>query len=968
VLKFFVKAIGLVAALVLSNAVFAVGMGGINVTSALGEPLKAEIELVAVGKADKNNIYARLASPEVFKVAGLEYPATLPKLNFQIDVRANGDSYVKLTSTQPVSEPFVSLLVELTWPSGKLLREYTFLLDPPGFKPEQPKPAEIKPLEPKVISSTESQAKEPIESGIKQESVAASPDEVKGAKLATREAARAEKSAESSNSASGTIEVKSGDTLGSIAIETKSPDVSLEQMLVAMYRTNKDAFDGNNMNRLKTGKILRVPDSNDVGKVVQAEAVKEISAQVVDWNIYRQKLAAASTTAVSEHAPKQESSGKIGTKVAEKTPPAKESQKEVVRLSKGEAPGDKAASGGKEKALQDKLHAMEEEATAKSKTLKDSTERIAMLEKNIKEMQRLVELKGQLAAAALSKTEKAEVKPVIKPEVKPEVKPENKPEPKPEAVSAVVKAVPTANLPASAVKPVKPITSKEEAPTASLLDDILAEPLYLAGGAGALLGLGGLGFMLARRRKTVAANDSEASDIGTRISAPVAPSPDTGDFTQTLIVAPTLGQNEQDDVDPISEADLFLNFGRDKQAIEILKDALKNNANNQQVRLKLLSIYSGRKDAKSFAEEAVHVQDSGDAAAWGQAAAMGRRLDPGNALYGDESAESASVVLPEETNIAQVAPSLDFDLGLGAAEESSVALDVPLDVTTVTPIASLDFDLGFDMQADEQPAAIAPESTIAQPEVLAENADISSALDFDLGFEIPVEAESPAQIDTESTLVLDSPLVQNAEVPESSPSEQAAAVDFDITAQAETPLPHAEEFLHNVEESLPFDGGLDFDVTAVQSTPSAKADELGLGMQEIPEQVAEVSVPVAVEPDPVVEAAAEPEEMEFSLDFPTTETHFGAETAVASAPDVAKEVGAVDLSEINLNLDAPVTAPPEEIKDARWHEVATKLDLARAYQEMGDAPGAREILEEVLAEGDDAQRAAAEVMVQQLSA
>ena len=139
VLKFIVNALGLIAALVLSSAAGAVGMGGISVATALGEPLKAEIDLVSVGKTDKNKMSARLASPDAFKGAGLEYPSTLPSMKFQVETRANGQPFLKLTTSQPVNEPFVSLLVELTWPSGQLLREYTFLLDPPGFKPEQPK-------------------------------------------------------------------------------------------------------------------------------------------------------------------------------------------------------------------------------------------------------------------------------------------------------------------------------------------------------------------------------------------------------------------------------------------------------------------------------------------------------------------------------------------------------------------------------------------------------------------------------------------------------------------------------------------------------------------------------------------------------------------------------------------------------------------------------------------------------------
>ncbi len=955
-LKLFAKALGFIAALVLSGAVGAVGMGGISVTTALGEPLKAEIDLVAVGKADKNKMSARLASPDVFKGAGLDYPSALSKLKFQIEARANGEPYIKVTSAQPVNEPFVSLLVELTWPSGQLLREYTFLLDPLGFKPEQPKAVEVQPvlskveepLEPSVASAGESKGEAVKEEPMLMRATAPMDEKV----FVKSEVAPARKPAESSNVASGTIKVKHGDTLSKIAHETKSPNVSLERMLVAMYRANEDAFDGKNMNRLKTGKILRVPEEGDLNRVAQVEAVKEIHVQAADWHSYRMKLAAASGS-VAEQAPKQVASGKISATVADKAPAAKESNKEVVRLSKGEAPGDKAA-GGNAKAMQDKLHAMEEDATAKNKALKDSNERIAMLEKNIKEMQRLIELKGQPVPPkpVLSKAVVPETKPEIKPEVKPEVKPGVA------SKEVTVTPLPPAALPASAVRPTKPATPKIETPPPSLLDEILGKPLYLAGGAAALLGLGGIGFMLARR-SSKGGNDKEEEGIaGTHIAAPIVPSPDTGDFTLTA-TATSISTAEPENVDPISEADLFLNFGRDVQAEEILKDALKNNPNNQQIRLKLLSIYANRKDTKTFSGVAHQVQDSGDAAAWAQAAEMGRKLEPGNPMYGgNDGAVVATGEVPlDEVKIEPA--SLDFDLGFGMPEASATEsnagaapLDVPLDVTTDTS-SGLDFDLGFSAPTEGVPAVEEHESTVVPSVPQSEQVDTASALDFDLGFEVPTEPEAaapvPAETNYESTMVFSAPLNEETQAQENLQTAQETPPDF----SAQQP----EQALEQAEKSAPSLDDLVFDVTAAHSSPATMIEELA---------AVEAQAEVVEAPVEAVEAPVEAEDvMAFTLDFPVTEEPPTVEAVPAQ--DAAKETGAIDLSEINLNLDAPASAPAEEVKDARWQDVATKLDLARAYQEMGDASGAREILEEVLNEGDAQQRAAAEVMMQQLS-
>ena len=145
-LKSFLKTSIYIVCLVWSDFVFAAGLGGINVTSSLGQPLKAEIEVVSVEKSFKSTIRARLASVDAYKSAGVDYPYTLPKIKFQVEERENGEPYVKVTSAQPINERFVTLMVELSWSAGKMLREYTFLLDPPDYKPEQPKQEEVKPI------------------------------------------------------------------------------------------------------------------------------------------------------------------------------------------------------------------------------------------------------------------------------------------------------------------------------------------------------------------------------------------------------------------------------------------------------------------------------------------------------------------------------------------------------------------------------------------------------------------------------------------------------------------------------------------------------------------------------------------------------------------------------------------------------------------------------------------------------
>lgn len=929
--KLFLKAFGCLTLLAWSGLVSAVGFGGINVTSSLGQPLVAEIELVAVEKADKASLNARLASPEAFKGAGIDYPYTLPKLKFQLETRANGEPFLKVSSDQPVNEPFVSVLIELGWSSGRLLREYTFLLDPPGFVAEQPAAVTVKPIEPvaAVAPAPVVVAPAPVEPVMQAASapVAASAPaavaKMPVEKLKTVPAPLKQKT----ESSVASVTVKRGDTLSKIATQTKSSDVSLERMLVALYRANAEAFDGSNMNRLRTGKILHMPETNDLAKLQQAEAVNEIHAQVADWNVYRQKLAGATASAV-EHRSKQEVAGKISTTVAEKAPASKESAKEVLKLSKGDAPSDKAGAGGKAKSAQDKAAAKEEEAVAKVKALKEAEQRTALLEKNIKDMQRLAELKTQAAASKVAQTNATPVAASAVATV---------------ASSAVVApASAAASAVAIAAPKVKPVAPKVVTPSPSMLDEVLSNPIYLGGGAAVLLGLGGLGYMRTRKSKQAETKSepAEAEDMGSttgRIAAPVMPSPETGDFTNAAVTS-VPSSSDSEEVDPIGEADLFLNFGRDVQAEEVLKEALHKNPENNAVKLKLLSIYATRKDTKSFYVYALEIKDSGDEPAWEKAAAMGRELEPGNETYGGEGGAASEPIVTDAS-----LPAVDFDLGFGAAEvaplavsmagvEKAMVQDVPATEKTVIMSASelraaqeapMDFDV-----TGTHPGVKAVTTEEAQFDV--------PAMDFD------VTGTHPGLKPVTSV----------------EPALDLSAMDFDLTDA------HSIAKSAVVEEVKLDTPAMDFDVTGAGTTApvspaNVEAEQPPLNLDDLVFDI--TSSHPAVSPStansPAASSAVDAG-MAFTIDLPIEKSS----EVVAPAKDI-------NLSEISFNLDdlaAPVSSLSGDVKSEQWQEVATKLDLAKAYQEMGDQAGAREILEEVVREGDDAQRQAAESLMQQL--
>ncbi|MFZ5503211.1 MAG: FimV/HubP family polar landmark protein [Pseudomonadota bacterium] len=826
--------IGLVVAtLFLTSApgAVALGLGGIEVTSALGQTLRAEVGLLSVNKLEKASLVARLASPDAYKDAGLAYPYG-NKFTFKIESRDDGEPYIRIATEQPINDPFVSLLLELSSTSGKLVREYTFLLDPPNYTVNEPAPVVVQTVAPVVrfTSSPEPEWSQPVQEAPNRQIT----------RPVTKPPVPGAASSVAVQAVSGKITVKRGDTLSSVATANQPDGVSLERMLVALYRANADQFDGGNMNRIRAGKQLQLPGQDDLMQVSQADAEREIRAQASDWNNYRQKLASAASSGSEQPAAQQVASGKIASSVEDKAAVVKQSAKEVLKLSKGAAAGDQVAGASAAASTaamaEDKKNAAQEELIAKNKAMQEGQSRAALLEKNLQNMEQLLKLKTEAAALA-QQTQSAEPTPAATPT------PAKKETVKP------------------AVQP-KPVVVEQE-------EGMFGSPLFLAGGAALLLGLGGLGLMLSRRRRAAAAEAESASPATFGSTTGSVPVPAEAErFAETVVrdepveVAAT---QQSDDVDPIAEADLFMNFGRDAQAEDILTQALQSQPQNHQIHLKLLDIYAKRNDTQSFAGIARQLKDSGDDTAWQQALTMGRKLEASNPLYGGtgtlEDADSATM--------------------------QTTALDAPL-------------DLSADKVTEEKEAA---------------------ALDFDL--------DAPSALLSSETVVL---TADDMEV-----AQDSGVMDFDVTAT--NPSMFAVEPEQQSDE-LPDLNELIFDVT---SAPGVAAQ---------PGSAATVDEPVA----------GEDAGMEFSVD-----SSVGGESET-SVPQAA----GFDLSGINLNLeqeqpspDAPDKLTPEE-EAARREEVDTKLDLAKAYQHMGDIAGVREILEEVLLEGDAEQQEKAQAMLSQL--
>ena len=852
------------ASLALAAAANAAGLGRLSVLSPLGQPLLAEIEIVSLQPGEEEGLSARLASPDAFEQAGIEVNAVLNTLRISLE-RRDKRPFLRLTTSQPVSEPFLDLLIELQWASGRLVREYTFLLDPPDYRSRQQAIAAT-PLAPMAEKPAPAIEEKPA-------AAVPAPTPAPEATPAPIPAPATQVEAPAKPAAANTYEVKRGDTLGAIARQNLRPGVTLNQMLIAIFRANEDAFIRGNVNLVRTGKILNIPDADSLGTFDRNEANRLVKEHHEQFNEYRSRLAAVPAGADTSGG-QREVAGRIEPKPEAPKPPAPADQ---VRLSKAD-PAKPAAPGSRA--------AREDDSVASSRALNEAQSRTQELERNVVDLQKLLALKNQQLAEmekkGPAKPAPAPVPPVAQapaavPAPVPAPKAPEKPAaeaPKPPAASAKPEPAksaaeaptPAAEAPKPAAEAAKPAAeapkpaAKKAAPPPepSLVDEFLDNPMYLGLLGALVLLLLVYGWWTWRRKKKAQAKFQDsvlgaATGGGAAASLGEPTSPPASTTTTTVSVQGAASQApagmEAEEVDPIAEADVYMAYGRDAQAEEILKEALQKDASRTSVHGKLLEIYAHRKDAKAFEQTALKLKGliNGTGPEWEKAAALGRSIDPQNGLYaGAGGGEAAAAAAPAA---AAGAPTLDFDLG-GASQSQNSAPDISLDEPGKDSTASgVDIDLGSTQSLNR--AAASPASH--------DETIIASADDKSLG-----------------------------------------AMDFNLDLGAEEKKPEPVKPAGPAAEAS---GGLDFD--------------LNLDSDKKPDEPAKV-----------------------------------------------------DLSEISLDLgaspDATVLAPRPS-SDPKWQEVATKLDLAKAYEEMGDKDGARELLKEVVKDGDAAQRASAEQLLTKLA-
>jgi len=905
----------------------ALGLGELSVKSTLNQPLVAEIELTEAQGLNPAQVVPSLATTADFAQAGITRQAFLNDLTFTPVINANGKSVLRITSSRPVREPFVKFLVQVLWPNGRLLREYSLLLDPPKYSPEAAAAAAapVSPAAPAQLPSTAPSAEQP----------------------ATPPPAPAQEPAAQAPPAAGSeskpvlYTTTNNDTLWEIAEKVRNGG-TVQQTMLAIQALNPDAFIGGNINRLKKGQVLRLPTAQQSRTMPQPQAVSEVAAQNQAWRQGRN----LPTGARQLDATRRDRAGAAPAQV--------EAQDNLSLVSAGSNSAAKGAAGDKN--LANKLAVAEENLDTARRDNAELKSRMNDLQSQLDKMQRLIQLKSdQLAKMQASGA------------VVPNAAAANTPAANPANPALPAALVATPGSPEAAAKPPGEIAPEDALPAGAaqvttpgseqplVVDPVAAQEvdeqdpfkqllnnpvvLGIIGGAVVLLLLL-LMLFLARRRNAKAEAEkhrrmaralAEESDFVSDMDMELPQAsfdgldvPPPGVRMAPAAVAAGVAAKERP-ADPLVQAEIHIAYGRMNQAVELLEESVKADPSRDDIRLKLMEIYAEQGNTKAFA---THER---------KMVARGKNQAEVEQLKDNNPTIAAAAVTAAAATATAAALAAEMD----AKYVESLLLDEP------------------EAEPEPEPVSLAPEPEPASVE--AETDELDN--DFDLSLD-DLEQASPE------------PVIERDASP--------AAEDFALDAPTLTPVeePSFESLLRQQNEaaavSAPDDLD-DFDLDLAEDEPGLTTeDDFLLSLENEPLDLGET-------PAAVPETSLEPEH---DLDLPDD---FDLSLADEIETDQATQAFASEIDDVNAelerlsqNLETPPMAEPFQKPSftaddmagmddepefdflSGTDEAATKLDLARAYIEMGDSDGARDILDEVVTEGNDGQKTEARDMLGRL--
>jgi pilus assembly protein FimV len=610
-----------VASLMLPVSAYPLGIGDIQLHSALNQNLNAEISLELTAGEKIADVKVSLAPSEKFIEAGVPWNSFLAKIKFETVLSPNGKVLVKLSSREALKEPFLDLMLEVSWPKGNLYREFTVLVDPPATyeQPTIPVANSIEDYQPRSYYPTQSQT-------------VASPQ----ARTQRLRPAAAKVS-------NGYLMTNKNDTLWGIAQRANTNgEASVEQMMIAIYQQNPSAFFKQNVNALVAGKKLKIPESSVVLKLSKKEALAEFSRQISEWK--------NGITADSNQVASHEPAGQVPENELTLHAPAQEAISDKIEVTSAEtqASGQKTLEKPASLGAETTADATENKSAASSSDKQENTDavpdaaiqtKIAELEKQLATMQQILALKDQQLAILQNKPQ-AETKSAV--DISPIPTP---PEPKPEGE---IKPQPPKQVPIVA----QPVAAHKNTQTPS-------ESYYYLGvlgiGTGLLTVLGWLwlrnrrldreaGFETLKAFSVLSKNqDAKASN-----AANLAQNDFKESAADTLFLADFVPGEfdtfdmDHDEIDPISEADVYLAYGRYLQAEELIRHAIADQPERDDYKLKLLEIFYSNNNHKAFESYAWQLADAGkkdDRVFWSKVVEMGGEICTDCSLFNPNAAK-----------------------------------------------------------------------------------------------------------------------------------------------------------------------------------------------------------------------------------------------------------------------------------------------------------------------------------------
>ena len=1028
----------------------ALGLGDITLDSALNQPFSAEIPLNSYEEADLDAISVGLASEATFKRYGLDQPAFLLDFEFRVKRTASGAPVVSITSLQPVSEPFVTLLLDIKWASGRLLREYTVLVDPPLFESQPVQTAvtaaaTTAPADSAAVSSNQgvatgqvSRAPEPASASV---STSTSTSTSKPAPAPRPTQAAPQTSSQSSNTGStsetaaapatmsGEYSVQRRDTLWGIAQRVKG-DLTTNQVMLAMYRANPEAFLGN-INRLKAGAILRVPQQNELSELTPAEATAAVREQ--NAAVSQSTAASAASARLTLVAPAEDSATGINEDAAAADPAATSGAVDSTL----EAAAQEVESGQ----MRGRISELETELTDSRRLIDAQDAELAALQRRLQALESSAATDSAVAEqvagdiAADVDTEATAEDPLFADQGDAADSLLNEPS---DAVADTGEDVATAVVADSTTS----VPAREE--SSSFFAELLSNLWFWVSAAVVLL----LALFVVRRGKNddesdlIAEQDAEyAKTIGDLEALPEAEGAFVVDeapvFEAPVIEAPELPTSQAsvidedatvqamppyeaaldtadnaespsifdadpgayeatgataelsaaeevdvetplekttsigaplnlDKADPIAETDFHMAYGLYDQTADLLEQSLASEPDNRGYRVKLVEVFFVWENREGFLKHAKILNESVDDVAdadWNKVVILGKQLCPDEEMFsGAETAAPAADSMDFEISDSGEA-ELDFTIAGDDADSGVISEDLAVDGGDDADEADLDFDLGggtFETAADNDLTVDLGDETVA--------VDDSAAT-----METPtIEVGSLNGGDTIEAPTIESPL---------------AGTDGSATLEAPAAAGEAETAEMTALSPEVFDAeGVDLDLGG--------ADDLDVDLSALDDDDEDIEATLLADAESEDEDEDEDEaatlltdsgdleaEIEAELDAQADESGSDTveqpqlDTVDAAAGDTAEQPALAGNAEVDFDLGMEVDGEDEMAaavddaalpEDATMTEVGTKLDLARAYIDMGDPDGARSILGEVLDEGGDDQQQEARQLLEEL--